>query len=80
MYFASRRGEITEEIIFVAQREGVEPEFFRSEISRGQAIICSKKHHLELEPHIIGRMFNIGNSGITSSIEEEVEKLQWSML
>lgn len=85
MYFA-RRGEITEEMLFVAQREGVEPEFVRSEIARGRAIICSNKRHLELEPQIIGRMFkvkinaNIGNSAITSSIEEEVEKLQWSIL
>jgi thiamine biosynthesis protein ThiC len=52
----------------------------------GRAIITSNKNHLELEPQIIGRMFkvkinaNIGNSAITSSIEEEVEKLQWSTL
>ena len=52
----------------------------------GRAIITSNKNHVELEPQIIGRMFkvkinaNIGNSAITSSIEEEVEKLQWSML
>lgn len=71
---------------FVAERERVEPEFVRSEIARGRAIICSNKNHLELEPQIIGRMFkvkinaNIGNSAITSSIEEEVEKLQWSTL
>jgi phosphomethylpyrimidine synthase len=85
MHFA-RKGMITEEMLFVAEREGVEPEFVRSEIERGRAIICCNKNHLELEPQIIGRMFkvkinaNIGNSAITSSIEEEVEKLQWSML
>ena len=85
MHFA-RLGEITEEMQFVAEREGVDAEFVRSEIARGRAIICSNKRHLELEPQIIGRMFkvkinsNIGNSAITSSIEEEVEKLQWSML
>ena len=85
MHFA-RKGMITEEMLFVAEREGVEPEFVRSEIARGRAIICSNKNHLELEPQIIGRMFkvkinaNIGNSAITSSIEEEVEKLQWSTL
>jgi phosphomethylpyrimidine synthase len=85
MYFA-RKGMITEEMQYVAEREGVEPEFVRSELARGRAIICSNKHHLELEPQIIGRMFkvkinsNIGNSAVTSSIEEEVEKLQWSML
>jgi len=85
MHFA-RKGVITEEMLFVAERENMEPEFVRSEIARGRAIICSNKRHLELEPEIIGRMFkvkinsNIGNSAITSSIEEEVEKLQWSML
>jgi phosphomethylpyrimidine synthase len=85
MHFA-RQGIITEEMLFCATREGVEPEFVRSEVARGRAIICSNKNHLELEPQIIGRMFkvkinsNIGNSAITSSIEEEVEKLQWSML
>jgi phosphomethylpyrimidine synthase len=85
MYFA-KQGIITEEMLYVATREHVEPEFVRSEVARGRAIICSNKNHLELEPQIIGRMFqvkinaNIGNSAITSSIEEEVEKLQWSML
>jgi phosphomethylpyrimidine synthase len=72
MHFA-RRGMITEEMQYVAVREGVQPEFVRSEIARGRAIICSNKRHLELEPQIIGRMFkvkinaNIGNSAVTSS-------------
>jgi len=85
MHFA-KHGIITEEMQFVAEREGVDAEFVRSEIARGRAIICSNKKHLELEPEIIGRMFkvkinsNIGNSAVTSSIEEEVEKLQWSTL
>ena len=85
MHFA-RKGMITEEMLFVAEREGVSPSFVRDEIARGRAIITSNKNHLELEPQIIGRMFkvkinaNIGNSAITSSIEEEVEKLQWSTL
>lgn len=85
MHFA-RAGYITEEMMFCAARENVDPEFVRSEVARGRAIICSNKKHLELEPQIIGRMFrvkinsNIGNSAITSSIEEEVEKLHWSML
>lgn len=85
MHYA-RQGMITEEMLYVAERENVEPEFVRSEIARGRAIICSNKNHPELEPQIIGRMFkvkinaNIGNSAITSSIEEEVEKLQWSTL
>ncbi|KAL3802626.1 hypothetical protein HJC23_011950 [Cyclotella cryptica] len=85
MHYA-RGGIITEEMAYVAHREGVEAEFVRSEVARGRAIIASNKRHLELEPQIIGRMFkvkinaNIGNSAITSSIEEEVEKLQWSTL
>ena len=82
----AKQGIITEEMLFCAVREGVEPELVRSEVARGRAIICSNQKHLELEPMIIGRLFqvkinaNIGNSAITSSIEEEVEKLQWSML
>jgi len=85
MHFA-RKGMITEEMQYIAERENVEAEFVRSEVERGRAIITSNKNHLELEPQIIGRMFkvkinaNIGNSAITSSIEEEVEKLQWSTL
>jgi len=85
MHFA-KKGIITEEMQFVAERENVEVEFVRSEIARGRAIISSNKRHTELEPEIIGRMFkvkinaNIGNSAVTSSIEEEVEKLQWSTL
>ena len=80
MHFA-RKGIITEEMAFVAEREYVDPTFVRDEVARGRAIITSNKNHLELEPQIIGRMFkvkinaNIGNSAITSSIEEEVEKL-----
>lgn len=58
MHFA-RKGIITEEMLFVAEREGVEPEFVRSEVARGRAIICSNKNHLELEPQIIGRMFKV---------------------
>ena len=82
----AKKGIITEEMLFVDERKHVEPEFVRSEIARGRAIICSNKNHLELEPQIIGRMLkvkinaNIGNSAITSSIEEEVEKLQCSKL
>jgi phosphomethylpyrimidine synthase len=83
MHYA-RRGEITEEMRFVAIRERVEPEFVRSEVARGRAIIPANIHHPELEPMIIGRNFlvkinaNIGNSAVSSSIEAEVEKLQWS--
>ena len=72
--------------IFGSSKSTKTKKFVRSEIARGRAIICSNKKHLELEPQIIGRMFkvkinaNIGNSAITSSIEEEVKKLQWSTL
>ncbi len=62
----------------------ITPEFVRSEVARGRAIIPSNINHPELEPMIIGRNFrvkvntNIGNSAVTSSIDEEVEKLVWS--
>ncbi|HVZ33486.1 MAG TPA: phosphomethylpyrimidine synthase ThiC [Polyangiaceae bacterium] len=81
----ARRGSITEEMRFVALRENVEPEFVRSEIARGRAIIPANVRHPEREPMIIGRNFlvkinaNIGNSAVSSSIEEEVEKLQWAV-
>jgi phosphomethylpyrimidine synthase len=83
MYYA-RQGVVTEEMAYVAAREGCEPEFVRSEIARGRAIIPANVRHTELEPMIIGRNFlvkinsNIGNSAVSSSIEEEVEKLRWS--
>src|SRR6187431_2465116 len=63
----------------------VTPEFVRSEIARGRAIIPCNINHGELEPMIIGRNFltkinaNIGNSAVTSSIEEEVDKLLWAI-
>jgi phosphomethylpyrimidine synthase len=63
----------------------ITPEFVRSEVSRGRAIIPANINHPELEPMIIGRNFlvkinaNIGNSAVASSIEEEVEKLRWSI-
>ncbi len=82
----ARRGEVTEEMEFVALREGMTPEFVRSEVARGRAIIPANINHPELEPMIIGRGFhvkinaNIGNSAVTSSIEEEVAKLRWATL
>ena len=82
----ARRGEITPEMEFIAAREGLPAEFVRAEVARGRAIIPSNINHLELEPMIIGRNFlvkinaNIGNSAVKSSIEEEVEKLQWATL
>jgi phosphomethylpyrimidine synthase len=80
----ARRGEVTEEMAFVAVREGVKPEVVRDEIAAGRAILPANVRHLELEPMIIGRNFlvkvnaNIGNSALSSSIAEEVEKLQWA--
>jgi phosphomethylpyrimidine synthase len=85
MHYA-RRGEITPEMEFVALRETVEPEFVRAEVARGRAIIPANINHPEAEPMIIGRNFlvkinaNIGNSAVTSSIEEEVEKVRWATL
>jgi phosphomethylpyrimidine synthase len=83
MHYA-RQGLITEEMVFCAIREGLDPEYVRSEVACGRAIIPANKRHLELEPTIIGKNFitkinaNLGNSAINSSIEEEVEKLQWA--
>src|SRR5512141_3032912 len=85
MHYA-RKGEITSEMEFVALREGLDPDFVRAEVARGRAIIPANINHPELEPMAIGRNFlvkinaNIGNSAVTSSIEEEVEKLRWATL
>jgi phosphomethylpyrimidine synthase len=82
----ARNGELTPEMEFIAIREGFDPEFVRSEVARGRAIIPANINHPELEPMIIGRNFavkinaNIGNSAVTSSIEEEVDKLRWATL
>jgi phosphomethylpyrimidine synthase len=82
----ARQGVVTPEMEFIAIREGFDPEFVRSEIARGRAIVPANINHPELEPMIIGRHFavkinaNLGNSAVTSSIEEEVEKLRWSTL
>lgn len=90
----ARKGVITEEMEFIAIRENqqrnlpknqcITPEFVCAEVASGRAIIPANIKHLELEPMIIGRHFltkvnaNIGNSPVTSSIEEEVEKLIWA--
>jgi phosphomethylpyrimidine synthase len=85
MHYA-RRGEITPEMEFAALREGVDPELVRGEVARGRAIIPANINHPELEPMVIGRRFlvkinaNIGNSAVTSSVEEEVDKLRWAVL
>src|SRR5207253_11098770 len=84
MHYA-RKGELTEEMRFVALREGVAPEFVRDEVARGRAIIPANRHHPESEPMIIGRNFlvkinaNIGNSAVTSGTGEEVDKLVWAI-
>src|SRR5437879_13870495 len=69
---------------FVATREGVDPEKVRAEVAAGRSIIPANVNHPESEPMAIGRAFlvkvnaNIGNSAVTSSVEEEVEKLRWA--
>ncbi|GAA4492705.1 phosphomethylpyrimidine synthase ThiC [Pseudaeromonas paramecii] len=87
----ARAGIITPEMEFIALREsqgladgGISAEFVRAEVAAGRAIIPANVNHPEAEPMIIGRNFlvkinaNIGNSSVTSSIEEEVEKLVWA--
>ncbi len=84
MHYA-RRGTITPEMEFVAIREGVDPDFVRQEVASGRAIIPANINHPETEPMIIGRNFlvkvnaNIGNSAVTSSVEEEVDKMVWAI-
>jgi phosphomethylpyrimidine synthase len=83
MHYA-RQGQITPEMEFIALREGIEAEVVREEIASGRAIIPANINHPESEPMIIGRRFlvkinaNIGNSIVSSSIEEEVEKMIWA--
>ncbi len=84
MHYA-RRGIITQEMKFVALRESCTPEHVRAEIAAGRAILPANIHHPESEPMIIGRNFlvkinaNIGNSAVSSTIAEEVDKLRWSV-
>ncbi|MDR1673432.1 MAG: phosphomethylpyrimidine synthase ThiC [Bacteroidales bacterium] len=94
MYYA-RQGIITPEMEYVAIRENMQndvsgistritPEFVRSEVAAGRAVIPANPNHPEAEPMIIGTNFsvkintNIGNSALSSGIEEEVEKAVWS--
>ncbi|MGW2278333.1 phosphomethylpyrimidine synthase ThiC [Streptomyces sp. NPDC001770] len=80
----ARRGEITPEMEYVAIRENVGPEVVREEIAAGRAVLPANVNHPEIEPMIIGKRFlvkvnaNIGNSAVTSSIEEEVDKMTWA--
>ncbi|MCZ9343370.1 phosphomethylpyrimidine synthase ThiC, partial [Streptomyces sp. TRM76130] len=69
---------------YVAVRENVSPDVVREEIAAGRAVLPANVNHPEIEPMIIGKRFlvkvnaNIGNSAVTSSIEEEVEKMTWA--
>ncbi|MFC3997242.1 phosphomethylpyrimidine synthase ThiC [Nocardiopsis sediminis] len=80
----AKAGIITPEMRFIAAREGVDPEFVRSEVAIGRAVIPLNRRHPEAEPMIIGKNFlvkvnaNIGNSAVTSSVAEEVEKMVWA--
>ena len=81
----ARRNVITEEMQYIAQRERLAPELVRSEVARGRMIIPANIHHANLEPMCIGVASkckinsNIGNSAVTSNIEEELEKLRYSV-
>jgi phosphomethylpyrimidine synthase len=80
----ARAGVVTQEMEFIAAREGVDVELVRTEVARGRAVIPANHRHPESEPMIIGKKFlvkvnaNIGNSAVTSSIEEEVDKMVWA--
>ncbi len=84
MHYA-RKGTITEEMEYVARREKVSPELIRSEVARGRMIIPANIQHTNLEPMAIGVESmckinaNIGNSATTSNIDEELEKLRYSV-
>jgi len=84
MHYA-RNGIVTPEMRFVAVREGCDVELVRQEVAAGRAIIPVNVNHPESEPMIIGKRFlvkvnaNIGNSAVTSSIAEEVDKLTWAV-
>ena len=80
----ARAGEITPEMAFIAAREGVRAKVVRDEVALGRAVIPANHNHPESEPMIIGKAFavkvnaNIGNSAVTSSIGEEVDKMVWA--
>ncbi len=84
---AAREGHITPEMEFVAQRERLEPELIRREVARGRMVIPANKVHLQkrLEPMCIGIAAktkinaNIGNSAVTSNVEQELDKLHTSV-
>src|ERR1700733_7879705 len=84
MHFA-RKGLLTEEMLFVAEREQVAPELIRDEVAVGHMIIPANINHPELEPMCIGVASkckinsNIGNSSVTSNVDEELKKLHTSV-
>ncbi|MBI1388282.1 MAG: phosphomethylpyrimidine synthase ThiC [bacterium] len=84
MHFA-RQGVITDEMRYVALRERLEPELIRDEVARGRMIVPANVNHKRLEPMAIGIAAsckinaNIGNSAVTSNLEEEVKKMQWAV-
>src|SRR5579884_2755121 len=84
MHFA-RQGLVTEEMLYVAEREQVSPEVIRDEVAAGRMIIPANVNHPELEPMCIGVASkckinsNIGNSAITSDVDEELKKLHTSV-
>jgi phosphomethylpyrimidine synthase len=84
MHFA-RRGLITEEMIYVAEREHITPELVRDEVAAGRMIIPANVNHPQLEPMAIGVASkckinaNIGNSAVTSNVDEELKKLHTSV-
>src|SRR5438309_5788487 len=84
---AARQGQITDAMRFVADREDLAPELIRDEVARGRMVIPANTVHLSknLEPMCIGVASkckinsNIGNSAVTSNIDEELEKLRYSV-
>src|SRR5271165_5245083 len=84
MHFA-RKGLLTEEMLFVAEREQLAPEVIRDDVAAGRMIIPANVNHPELEPMCIGVASkskinsNIGNSSVTSNVDEELKKLHTSV-
>ena len=84
MHFA-RKGLVTEEMFYIAEREQVSPDLVRDEVAAGRMIIPANVNHPELEPMCIGVASkckinaNIGNSAITSNVDEELRKLHTSV-
>src|SRR5579884_1225240 len=81
----ARKGQITEEMQYVARRERLAPELVRDEVARGRMIIPANIHHTNLEPMCIGVASlckinaNIGNSSTTSDIDGELDKLRYAV-